>query len=203
MKNLPANLIIEKNRIASQSVWLVLLDITLTDNTRFHLVKNTENIIFRGLTYSAINFEIEPTKHSGRGEIPTVTLRVSNVTRALQAHLEQLTGGIGSTVTMRVVNSAHLNENYAELEMTFDVIATVADAAWVTFTLGAPNPLRRRFPLYRYIAEHCKWQFRSRECNFTGAALSCRRTFAACRELGNTRRFGGFKGLSGGGIRVA
>lgn len=203
MKNLPANLIIEKNRIASQNAWLVLLDITLTDNTRFYLVKNTENIIFNRQTYYAINFEIEPTKHSGRGEIPTVTLRVSNVLRILQAHLERLTGGVGSSIKVTVVNSAHLNENYAELEMTFDVIATIADAQWVTFTLGAPNPLRRRFPLYRYIADHCAWQFRSRECNYTGAAVTCRRTFRECRELGNTRRFGGFKGLSGGGIRVA
>lgn len=202
-KNLPSNLIIEKNKIATPNAWLILLEITLTSGVKFYLVKNTEDITFQGQTYTAINFEIEPTKHTGQGEIPTVTLRVSNVSRILQAYLEDLTGGIGSTVKITVVNSAYLNENYSELEMTFDVIATQSDAQWVSFTLGAPNPLLNRFPLHRYIAEHCSWQFKSRECNYSGSAVTCKRTFANCRELGNTHRFGGYLGLSGGGIRVA
>ena len=202
-KNLPANLILEKNKLATPNPWLVLLDIVLPDSTTFYLVKNTEDITFQGRTYTAINFEIEPTQHKTGGEIPTVTLRVSNVTRVLQAYLEDLNGAVGAGVTIRVVNSAYLSEDYSELEMTFDVLATQADAQWVTFTLGAPNPLKRRFPPYRYIAQYCNWEFKSRECNYQGSATSCNRTWDNCQALNNTKRFGGYLGLNPGGVRIA
>lgn len=173
MKNLPAALILEKNKIASSNPFLVTLDITLTDNTKFYLVNNTEDITFNSQVYTAVPFQVEPTKQSGTGEIPTVSLRVSNVTRLMQGYLEATSGGVDSTVLIRVVNAALLAENYSELEMTFNILTTETDAYWVTFTLGMPNPLRKRFPLYRYIAEHCNWQFNTgsnnaRECNYAG-----------------------------------
>ena len=175
MKTLPANLILEKNRLASPNAWLVTLDITLTDTppTKFYLVNNTEDITFNGQLYTAINFEIDPAKSYGSGQIPVHTLRVSNVTRILQAYLEATNGGVDSEVTVRVVNTAYLNENYAELEMNYSVLFVKSNALWVAFTLGAPNPLRKRCPLNRYIAEYCNWQFglqiaTARECNYQG-----------------------------------
>lgn len=203
MKTLPASLILEKNKIATANAWLVLLDVVLTDDTELFLVKNSENITYNSQAYTAIDFEIDSTKESSSGEIPTVTLRVSNITRVLQAYLEDLGGAIGSTVTVRVVNAAHLAEDYTELEMTYDVLKTSSNAQWVTFTLGAPNPLRRRFPLYRYIADHCAWTFKGAECGYAGAASTCKRTLPDCQAKSNSARFGGFKGLSGGYIRLA
>ena len=411
MKNLPAALLLEKNRLATPNPWLILLDIRLPDNTMLYVVRNTEDVVFQGRTYTAFPFEFEPTKETSKGEIPTVTLRVSNITQVFQAYLEAQDGGIGGMVTMRVVNAAYLaglraedclglwkmdedawtgslnevidssgkglhgtaqgdantvvgrvgragafdgindcivfsnpssiqissgsllswikipvsgagsmyrgimaklyayglflldsefgiwdwtsslwygtgrflndglwhlvgasfvsgivdgtalyidgervrsatmtvqnqgndlyignggwpaqwltgyidesavvnriltdNEwlnyfhggyDYADLEMTFDILATQADALWVTFTLGAPNPLRARFPQYRYLADHCRWTFKSVECAYSGPSTTCKRTLDYCRQLGNSRRFGGFPGLSGGGVRLA
>lgn len=47
MKVIPENLILEKNKTATASAWLVLLDIVLNDtgNTTFYLVRNNEDII--------------------------------------------------------------------------------------------------------------------------------------------------------------
>jgi len=200
--NLPANLIIEKNKLATPNPWIILLDIKLPNDTVLYFCKNNEDVVFQGRTYNAINFEIEPTKATSKGEIPTVTLRVSNVTRILQAYLEEYNGGVGSQVTVRVVNTAYLDEDYSELEMTFDVISAEADAYWITFTLGAPNPLLRRFPPDRYIADYCRWEFKSAECGYTGPATTCNKTLENCRRLGNSKRFGGFPGLTGGYLRV-
>lgn len=46
MKQLPENLILQKNKVSTSSAWLVLLDITLNDpgNTTFRLVRNNEPI---------------------------------------------------------------------------------------------------------------------------------------------------------------
>lgn len=177
MTNIPANLILEKNRLATASVWLVLLDITLTDNTVFQLVKNNEDITFNGDVYSAFNFEMEPTEQTGKGEIPSVTLKVSNVTKLIQPYLETLDGGIGSSVKLTVANSDHLTEDYTEFEMTFDVIDCNSSAQWVTFTLGAPNLLSQMFLLNKYLALHCNGPFndveeqQGFECGYAGKAI--------------------------------
>lgn len=204
MKDLPIALIFEKNRLASASPWLILLEITLTDEgtTKLRFARNTEDVVFNGETYKAFPFEIEPTKQSSKGEIPTVTLRVSNITRLIQPYLEELDGGVGSAVKVTVVNVDHLKENYSELEMTFDVLACQSTAQWITFTLGAPNPLRQRFPLNQFIALHCRWRFKGVECGYSGAETACSRTLKRCRELDNSARFGGFAGMRTGAVRV-
>ncbi len=172
MKTLPANLILEKNKLATPSAWLVLLDITLPDSTVLRFVNNTENIVFQGNTYTAINFNLEPSKSSGTGQIPTVQLSISNVTRIIQAYLESLDGAVDSDVQITVVNSAYLSENYAELQMLFSILSTKANAYYVIFELGMPNPLRKRFPPHRFIGNHCNWKFLSAECNYGGWTAS-------------------------------
>jgi len=197
-------LIIEKNKLATAGAWIILLEITLTDgdSTVLRFARNTEDVVFDGNNYTAFPFEIEPTKQTSKGEIPTVTLRVSNVTRLIQPYLEDLDGGVGSIAKITVINTNHLNEDYSELEMTFDVLACQSSARWVTFTLGAPNPLRQRFPLNQFIALHCRWRFKSAECGYTGEETTCNRTLKNCRELGNSTRFGGFPGMRTGAVRV-
>lgn len=202
MKSLPAALTIEKNRLATAGAWVVLLEITLTDDdsTVLRFAYNTEDVVFEGNTYTAFPFEIEATKQTSKGEIPTVTLRVSNVTRLIQPYLEELDGGVGSVVKITVVSTKHLTEDYSELEMTFDVLATQSNARWVTFTLGAPNPLRQRFPLNQFIALHCRWRVNSVECGLSDA--TCDRTLTNCRENANSVRFGGFPAMRSGAVKV-
>ncbi len=203
MKNLPIALILEKNKLATPNPWLILLDITLPDSTVLYLVKNTEDIVFQARTYTAFPFELDPVSESSKGEIPALQLRMSNVTRVLEGYLEELDGAIGTTVLIRIINAAHLSEDFSELEMAYDVTATNSDAQWITFSLGAPNPLRRPFPRKRYMPESCNWEFKSAECAYAGAATSCARTLDACRTLSNSARFGGFPGLSAQGVRLA
>jgi phage-related protein len=204
MKSLPSELLVEKNKLATPNAWLLFMDVVLPDEgeTEFHLVNNTENITFRGREYTAINFDIDPDQQTSKGEIPTLSLRVSNVTRILQAYLEELNGALGASATVMIVSSGHLTSDYAELTLNYDVLGAEASDLWVTFHLGAPNPMRRRFPLYRYIANHCGWSYRSVECAYGGVLATCKRTLADCRAHGNSRRYGGFPGLNGA-VRLA
>jgi len=156
-----------------------------------------------GHLYTAFPFEFDPPKTTSKGEIPTYTLRVGNITRLLQPYLQTLSGGNGSVVDITIVNSELLAENYSELKITCDILACQSTAEWVTFTLGAPNPLRRRYPLERYLALHCRWHFKSCECGYTGAETTCKRTLADCRLRSNSVRFGGFTGMRSGSVRIA
>jgi lambda family phage minor tail protein L len=203
MKTLPSLLAIEKNKLYTDSSWLILLDITFTDSTVLNLVRNTENITWKGTEYTAFPFELEAIANSGKGELPLVQLSVSNVTRIIQGYLEPLNGGVGSLVVFHVVNSEYLSEDSSALDMSFVVLSVNLSASWAVFSLGAPSPIRRRFPLIRYIANHCNWQFMSAECAYSGSIPStgCDRTFDNCRLFNNTKRFGGYPGINSSGVR--
>jgi lambda family phage minor tail protein L len=204
MKTLPAELILEKNKVSTNSAWLVLAEIILNDtaNTHFYLVRNNENFTFGGQVYTAFPFELEPMTVEHTGQIPTATLRVSNITRQLQPYLQALNGGVGAQVKLTVINSANPTSDYTELEMLFDVLTTETSQKWVTFKIGAPNPLLQRHPLYKFIGLHCRWTFKSSRCGYTGAATTCKRTLADCAAKSNEVRFGGFPGLRNGTIRI-
>ena len=210
MKSLSANLVAEKNKLHSTDPWLILLDITLSDLTAIRLVRNTDDVEFGGNTYKAFPFELSVVEVGSTGQIPRVTLKVCNITRFLTPYLNSLNGGLESTVTVTVVNAGLLSESYSELDMDFTVMGCEADAYWVTWTLGMANPLNRRFPLYRFLANHCAWTFTGGvavgvnvECAYVGVETTCNRTLSDCVARANTARFGGFLGMQSDGIRIA
>lgn len=203
MKTLPSILVIEKNLLSNTSPWFLLLDVEITTGTYLYLVKNIENVTYNGQEYTAFPFEIGMDKQTSKGEIPSVQFRVCNINRVLQTYIEDYDGFIGNSITMRLVNNSHLAEDYSELTVTFEIVACIANSEWVMFDCGAPNPMRKRFPLYRYIGSHCNFTFKSVECAYTGAVTTCDRTYTSCALKKNSIRFGGFKGLVGGNVRVA
>ncbi len=171
--SLPDDIINEKNRTASPYAWLVLLEITLTDNTIIRLVKNDkDDVVFEGNTYTAFNFQLDPTVQNSKGQIPTITLRVSNVTFLLQSKLQTLNGAIGSTVRMIIVNSNLLASDVSDLEMNFEVLAASSTNQWAEFQLGSPSPLRQRFPLNKYNALGCGFRFETVECDYVRSTLA-------------------------------
>lgn len=213
MRDLPEALVLAKNKLNDTHPWVILLEITLTSGVVIRVARNTEDITFEGKLYTRFAFDIEPIVQHNKGEIPQVEVAVSNVSRFLQPFLEDLDGAIESTVRLIVVNTGYLEQDHSELELNFDVLKTETNAQVVTFTLGAPNPLRQRFPLDRYIAKACAWIFDttttpSVECayltgNPDGEFATCEKTFEACFIRNNAARFGGFPGLKSGGIKVA
>ena len=203
MRPLPPAILRAANRIDQDSPWLVLLDILIEGEDTMYLVNNTEDIVFEGRTYIAFAFNIDQPKENSKGELPSIQLAVANATRTLQAYVEQYQGGVGATVTIRIVNAGNLGEDYSELTVTLNVMSCKCTTQWVTFTLSAVNPLNRKFPPEQYIALHCRYkQFKGPLCGYVGSATNCDRTLNNCQRLGNSARFGGWPGLDGRGIRL-
>ena len=206
MKILSAASIVEKNKLTSPYPWLILIDLVLPAPTGpVYLVRNTEEVRFKNNDYVPFPFEIEFGKETSAGDIPSVTLRISNITRIIQYYIEIHDGLIDIEVVIHIVNHNYLADDYSDLDIYLKVIGCSSDEKWVTFTLGLENPLVKRFPLLRYLRDYCNWQFRSYECGYTGHPENtvCKRTFSACQTLANTERFGGFRGLGATNVRYA
>ena len=206
MHTLPANVILEKNKMASISPFVVLLEIELNTEpaTTIRLARNTEDITFGGNLYSKFWFDLQPAKYSSTGEIPTITISVSNITRLMQPYIETLNGGVGSTITIHVVNTGMLDEDFSDLDVTCEILSCKCTVSYVEFVLGMPSLLRQRMPLHRYIALSCRYArfFKGVECKYSGAETECDGSYDRCVELSNADNFGGFVGLRMGALRL-
>jgi len=207
---LSATAFIEKNRLASPNAWLVLAKVVMPDDTEFRIVANNENVtwpVTAGDLYTAFPFDIDEIGDGSKGEVPSVALKISNVTRFLVPYLEDQDGLVDSVVTIYVVNSLNVtlgadrvigvNNNDPEIELEYDVINSAFDAQWVTFTLGAANPWNKRFPRNKVYKNICRYyDFKGDRCQYGGAETSCDRSLYTCRNtMENSDHFGGFPGV--------
>lgn len=201
--------IAQKNAMGSEDAFLVCLEITIPEVTEpVRLVSNTEDITWRGSTWYAAGFEMDEISEQTEGEIPRVDLRVPNVDRTIEGYIQEydryvkLNGPATITVGIYIVSSALLDREDFVSYHEFILIHPTSDADYVTFTLGAPNPYRRRFPLNRILKNNCRFKFKGDRCGYTGTETSCNKTLTRCRELNNSTRYGGFPGVGRGGLSL-
>lgn len=197
---LPLALRLEANKLVSTRPWLLLLELTLPDTSVLRFVRNTEDITYLGNVWLAFPFTIGDRGESGDGKIQAVTLRISNVERALTSLIEANDGLVGSQIRLIVVHEGSLTEDHSALTLTYTIMAThLPDDIWIEFTLGAESPMRRRFPIFNAIPQHCAWvaRFRGAECKYAGSDPTCTGTLTDCRSKSNTLNFGGRPGIAG------
>jgi len=198
---------IEKNKLASDNSFIVLLEIQLVDSDTdqvtetMYVANNNENITYESNIYVAFPFSLTLTQESGG--VPEVTMSARDFQKTLSTKMAALSGATGSIVIMRVVNSNNLAAE-VELEEIFEVIDSGNTDYTINVKLGAENPLRRRFPRGVQMRDRCRWQYKSAECAYAGAELSCDLTLQGangCAFHNNEPNFGGYPGLKGQGIR--
>jgi len=194
--------IAEKNKLASTGVWIMLIEVTTPISfTVLRFSSDTDDTTWDGELWQRFPFEIDQVGESSKGEVPKVICRVSNATRAVQSQIETEQGGVGSTVRILVVHSDNLSETTPEIELTFECTGAECDEEWVHFTLGVPNPFKKRYPRNRVINTFCNHKFfKGTRCQYTGGETTCDRTLTRCRELNNSINFGGFPGVGRKGI---
>lgn len=200
--------VIEKNKLASGSPFLLLLDIEVWDENggfveTLYVVNNTEEIAYQGHTYVPTQFEIGLKQSVG--EQVVVQLTFQDMTRGLQTYMQQYGGGVGFKVTLTVVNASNLTQP-PEMQEFFQVVAANAANYVVTFSLGAENNLTKIFPRRLQNRDFCGWKYKGAECGYAGGIATCDRTLQGtngCAAHNNTIRFGGFPGLNGNGRRYA
>lgn len=194
-------LIEEKNKISQEQPWLLFLELTnVAGDLVIRLVRNTENIIFKGNEYIAFPFEIDSIPETTKGSIPTLAIKVSNVDRQIQSYVEQdATFGSGWKVVMSLAHISQLNGTLelgqvAEIEHEWESIDIVATNEFLTISLGMPNPMLIQFPRQKYSGGFCQRVFNDGEgCPYTeqGTGLghtSCKKTLAQCKERFSTSR---------------
>ena len=224
--NLSSIAIQEKNKLATDSVFLVALKITIPGiEVPLRLISNSENIhwTYDGYTdgtWTAFPFKIEELTDQSGSEVPSVTISISNVSRVIDVYLQyyddyvKANGYSPITVSIYVINTAVIADDTdadPEVEHIFELKKPSANSQWATFVLSASNPYMRRFPQNRILKNHCRFKFKGVDgrCGYTGVITTCNHTLVRCRVIQNPNsipdfllRFGGAPGVGQGGFEI-
>lgn len=209
-RQLSVTVVNEKNKLSNpDSVFLCALEIAIPGTAEpARVVLNTENITWRGYTWQAVIFEIEGLKATSTNEVPQVTVKVSNVNRAMEKYVQdydayrKINGHEDIDVMIYELNTADLANNSPCCDHVFILKQPSLDQNWATFLLSASNPANRRAPFNLIRKNFCSYRFKDLRCGYAGAATTCKKTLQACRALGNSRRFGGAPGAGKTGLTL-
>ena len=175
----------DKNLLLSKNKMLICLSISIPgvvdinlDPVPVRVVKNNESINWNGYTWSAAEFEINEILETSKGEVPRVSIQVSNKNRQFERYLQDYdlyikqNGYQKIAVELFVVNTGNVDINgdlktdyevYYKLELT----QPKSNDKFVTFELGATNPYTHRFPLTRLLKNQGKViDFGDWECGY-------------------------------------
>lgn len=201
-RHLSVGSVIEKNKIQSDELFLILIEARIKDDetgalvSTLYFVKNSENVVFGGNTYVASNFEIDISVENNTE--PSIKMTAQDQTRTLGQYVERYAGLVGSEVTMRVVNSGALNAP-PEIEEDFKVTTASINEFVVEIELGTESVVNKRFPSHRQFKDRCSWPYKGNRCKYAGPLAKCDFTLLGsngCAAHNNVRNYGGFPGIN-------
>ena len=201
----------DKGKLASGDAWLMLLDI-IWSGQHVRLARNTDPVVYDAgdgngpQTYAAFNFDLSVERNSGN-QLPSITLKASNVLGLLEGYLEEYAGAVGAMANIYVVNTAH-PAGEPNIAISTTILQSSPNDQTVNFTLGAPKPQMQLFPRYLYRADFCIWvtTYKGKWCGYTGALANCDGTYSGpngCVVHNNGQRFGAFPGIGTNGASIA
>lgn len=203
--DLSTNQIIEKNKLASVNVELVLLEITYFTEDPVRVCLNNDTITWNSETWYPALFSLSGLRETKDAEIPEISLSFIDIGRQITPHIETYNGGIGADITIYVVDSLYLSNTTPKTEESMEIIdCSINSKNQVTLKLGAENLSILRCPQHKYRKNHCRFEFKGSDgrCGYTGAETECDRSFSDCEDRDNSARFGGFPGVGGSGFQV-
>jgi len=199
-----------KNALATGSrfVWLYEIQVPTATPTRYRFCAQTEPVTFDGNEYSPFPITHDVMKEGQTGDLPTLNLTVSNVSREIAGTLESYNGLIGQPVKIMLVlsvNSYDTSPQFPEqaiLEWDFKITAMSISAEGASATLGDISLYEVHVPKNRISKRYCRFKYRDADCGYTGELSNCDKSLEGpmgCKAHGadssiHPARFGGFPG---------
>jgi phage-related protein len=168
MPTMPSDVSALKNSLSQPGAWVWLLTFALPNNGPvLRFCSNTEDLIYDGQVYRAFNFSVGGLTWNCDGEIPELTMVVTNVAYQIQEYVRDFNGLIGSEVSFVQVNTDYLAEDWDEDLTTLTVVGAVSTWPDIDLTLSVPPPFRYRVPEDRLNPHVCRHAFRTPAGGYT------------------------------------
>ena len=172
---------------------LVCVEGDSVESINLNFAEYDTDIVYDGITYTKFPIRHEEIGENSQGEIDSIRVSVSNINRVIQAYLEDYDLR-GKKVTITLVWANQLADTDANLQFIFYIDSYTASQEIVEFTLSSKyDIIDLALPNGIYNRNYCRWKFKSTECAYAGAQVTCDKRKTTCKVLmENISRFGGF-----------
>ena len=134
-----SDIIREKNKIEGGGIFIILLKIIIPGlEEPITITSDTNETVWNEETYVPFPFLLEEIHDTIKGDVPQVQLKISNVTRAIEAYIQQYdeyckeNGYSPIVVYIYVVHSEHLEETDPIVEYIFELTnSKPCTSAWL------------------------------------------------------------------------
>jgi len=200
---------VEKNKLTTDSVFLVLLEITIPIVAEtIRIVNNNEDIIWNSFTWQKFPFELDEISESSNAETSQFQIKVANVNNIIGQHIRaydtyvKQNGFSPIEVVLYVINNKDLANTTPIYAHNLILSTQNINHIEVSFTVSARDLFRARTPQYKMYPNSCRFKFKSTACGYAGIETVCDKTLKRCRELSNSNRYGGFPTIGNKGISL-
>lgn len=172
---------------------------------RFHEQRFVStDLVFNGQTYSPYPVQIEGFEVSGRGQLPTPKVDLSNVFGFGSDLIQQYAGCVGAKLTRRITHAKNLGLPASPTFLLRDpdvwfVSGYAEDRLRVVFDLKSDLDLQGvKIPRRLLLKNLCQWIYKSTTCSYTGTLPTCDKSLGACKAhfgAANQLPFGAFPGI--------
>jgi len=171
---IPQGFFTEKNLLATGGQWLWLYEIEVPTDppTRYRFTRNPEAVTFRTNVYSPFPITHSVVKETDAGDLPTINLTVSNVSREIIGALELHGGLIDQPVRILLTHQEMLLTAKAVIEHDFKILSTTATEEAVTANLGDISLYETFFPGQRMMRHYCRHHYRSSGCGYAVSTVN-------------------------------
>lgn len=151
---------IEKNKLNSDSVWLVLLEITIPSVTEvIRIVNNNEDITWNGQTWQRFPFDIDTISENSNGEISQFTIKVSNVNNIIGNYVRQYEVYLKTNpnapilANLIVINTKDLANTTPVYQARLTLETSSLNFFEAVFTIGSYNTYNKLMPTKRMFSK--------------------------------------------------
>lgn len=159
MKTVTAPFTVKKNAASNQPIFLYTIHDYDGAGNNLRYAEYDTDIVYGGLTYTKFPITHESVTENSRGEIDTMKVTVSNVSRAIEAYLTSYDLR-GKKVTIRKVWADLLADATAYTDDIYYVDTYTAGEETVEFMLAPKyDVLDVVLPKRVYLRNYCSWKF--------------------------------------------
>jgi len=200
---------VEKNKLTTGSVFIVLLEITIPGITEIiRVANNNEDVVWNSKTWQKFPFELQEISESSNAETSQFQIKVGNVNNIIGEYIRQYevyikqNGYSPISLTLSLVNSYDLANTTPVYSHDLTLSSNSINAIEVTFTVSARDLYSKRVPTTRMLTNSCRFKFKSSLCGYAGIETECDKTLKRCTALGNKIRYGGFPTIGNKGVSI-
>ena len=205
-----------KNALATGSrfVWLYEIEVPtspasdLNPQTRYRFCAQTEEVTWQDNIYSPFPITHGAAAEGSDGDLPTLSLTVSNISREIAGTLETYNGLIRQPVKIMLVlmtdsyATEPQHDNQPILDWDFKITSMSLNDEAATATLGDISLYEVNIPKTKISKRYCRFKYRDDQCGYIGAMVECDKSLdgpRGCRahsrdSADHPNRFGGFPG---------